>query len=283
MAGNMTNTFNATLVADGHVHVYPVYDLAMSFSALDANLSKMAGRAGADGKPVVKAAFLTERSDCRFYSEWCKRPPRVKEFTVHATAEKSALLVRRSGEPVFYLLAGRQIVTSERLEWLGLIMAGDVPDGLSSSEALARIRAANGVPVLCWAPGKWLFKRGRIIRALLGDSKAGPFPMGDTTLRPYLWMMPALMRRARRAGHRIVAGSDPLPFAGEEKVMGTYGFSMPFIFDERRPAGSLRNALLSGGSIRFTGRRGSLSEVLRRIASNEAVRKSALSSKSIRG
>ena len=271
----MSNAFNATLVADGHVHVYPAYDLGAVFSAIDRNLSSLAGRLDAKGTRIVKAAFLAERSDCRFFSEWCKRPPRRGEYTIRATAGKAALLVRRGSEPAFYLLAGRQIVTSERIELLGLIMAGEVPDGVHARATLERIRAAGGIPVLAWAPGKWWFRRGRTVRALLNTSKAADFMLGDTTLRPTLWLTPGLMRRARRMGHRIVAGSDPLPFAGEERVIGTYGFSVPFVFDESRPADSLRDALQNGGPIRFAGRRGGLSDVLRRLAANQAVRKNA--------
>ncbi len=272
----MSNPYNATLVADGHVHVYPAYNLESCFAALDANLSKMAGRVAANGTRVVKAAFLAERSDCRFFAELGKRPPRAGDYTVRATSERAALIVRRGGEPAFYLVAGRQVVTAERLEWLALALAEEVPDGLPADEALDRIRAAGGAPVLCWAPGKWWFRRGRVIRELLKARRAGDFLAGDTSLRPGLWMTPLLMRRARGMGHRIVAGSDPLPFAGEERVMGTYGFSMQCAFEESRPAGSLREALLNGGPVRFLGRRGSLFGVLRRLAANEAIRKSAV-------
>ena len=273
--GNMGNSFNATLVADGHAHVYPGYNLEDCFAALDNNLSRMAGRVDAGGMRVVKAAFLAERSDCRFFAEWEKRPPKAGAYTVRATAERAALMVRRGGEPAFYLLAGRQVVTSERLEWLALVLAGDVPDGLGAGETLERIHAAGGVPVLCWAPGKWWFKRGRAVRRLLAGYAAGDFLLGDTTLRPGLWLMPLLMRRARRMGHRLLAGSDPLPIAGEERVMGTYGFAMRFAFDESRPADSLRSALLHGGDIRFAGRRGGALHVLRRLAANQAARKKA--------
>ena len=47
---------------------------------------------------------------------------------------------------------------------------------------------------------------------------------------------------AEAAGHKVLAGSDPLPLAGETQKIGRLGFCASF--DPGRPAASLTNWLL---------------------------------------
>jgi hypothetical protein len=135
------------------------------------------------------------------------------------------------------LVAGRQIVTRERLEILALAMRAAIPDGLPAGDVIRRIIAAGGIPVLAWSPGKWLFGRGQPARDLVASDRR--LSLGDTPLRPALWPEPRLMQLARARGAAVLPGSDPLPFAGEERYAGTYGFIYRGAFDADRPAAFL--------------------------------------------
>jgi hypothetical protein len=148
-------------------------------------------------------------------------------------------------------MAGRQVVTSEKLEILALGADVSTSDGLTAEETLDLIRAAAAIPVLSWSPGKWFGRRGRIIRALIASSSPDRFLIGDTGLRPTFWPMPVLMRRARRKGFTLIGGSDPLPLPGEERWVGTYGVAIQADFDTSRPAESLRQ-LLTRRDVHFT-------------------------------
>ena len=174
------------------------------------------------------------------------------------------------------LVAGRQIVTQERVEILALALVDDVADEQSADDTLEQIQAAGGVPVLSWAPGKWLGPRGRIIARLLKQHEPGQLLLGDTSLRPAIMPEPWLMQRARQRGFGVVHGSDPLPFAGEERMMATYGSRLNGDWDEARPLASLR-ALLRTPALasKAAGQRCGLFDLVRRLRSNARVRSSA--------
>jgi hypothetical protein len=114
-----------------------------------------------------------------------------------------------------------------------------------------------------------MFGRRRIVEGLLEGTSPKDLLIGDSSLRPAGWPEPGLMRAARRAGFRIVAGSDPLPFAGEERMLGRYGVAGDGAFDPRCPAASLRRWLNDPASaFRRVGTRSPLAQVLRRLAGN---------------
>jgi len=129
---------------------------------------------------------------------------------------------------------------------------------------------ADGIPVLSWAPGKWFFERGKVVKTLIHQFGANQLLIGDTCLRPTIWGTPELAREATEKGLRTIAGSDPLPFPGEERLMGTYATTLQGSFDPAKPASSLRNILRSPDAVAaLTGRRCGVFEVMRRLYSNE--------------
>ncbi|MBU4248658.1 MAG: hypothetical protein KKG09_03755 [Verrucomicrobia bacterium] len=255
--------------ADGHLHVYPQFRLDQAFDSLMANLDCNARDFWlSDPQDTVRLAFLTEGSDCRFFEQ-------LRDGTVNSAAagleivaprEALSLTLIHRGSRKLCLIAGRQIVTRERLEVLGLAMRESIPDGLSVRETISRIVASGGIPVLPWAPGKWLFGRGRLVRELVAAGQSGTLVLGDSSLRPSGWPEPASMRLARARGLMILPGSDPLPLPGEERQMGAYGFVYEGPFDPEHPADSVR-ALLAGDPTRSipAGRRNNLLQVISRL------------------
>lgn len=269
---------DTTLCFDGHVHLYPAHSLDTALDRLIGNLGRMAAASAPADAPSCRIALLAEGRGWRFFpnlSEGRLRP-QASSLVARRSPEDGALEFVLGGDILLYMLAGRQIVTAERIEILAL--AADIRedlDGMPAPATAAAIRAAGGIPVVSWAPGKWFFGRGTVVRNLVDRSRPGEMLVGDTSLRPPAWPEPALMQRARNRGFAIIAGSDPLPFAGEEEIMGTYGFVCRAAFDASRPVTSVRNLLTAQPAMhRLAGRRSGAADVLRRLLKNRAARKS---------
>jgi hypothetical protein len=251
------------LIADTHLHLYPGYDTQKALRHLVDNLGELSGDA-------IKIGFLAERRDCNFFAQIATGAD-LGGFKVQPTSEPDAVSICLDGKPVFYLIAGRQVVTAERIELLSLASRLNIAEGLPADETVRSILNAKGIPVLSWAPGKWFFERGSVVRRLITRFKSVEILFGDTSLRPTLWATPWLMHEAGRRGFKILAGSDPLPFAGDEKYMGTYATIMEGEFDAAKPATSVRNLMLSPGfSPLLTGLRCGPIETARRLLKNRA-------------
>lgn len=257
----------STLVADGHVHLYPFYDLSRAVAALESNL----GRHGVAG---TRAGFLAERHDCHLFRDLVQRRVGVPGLECRPAGD-GALAFGDGADPRLLLFAGRQVVTAERLEVL--VLTGDlaIGDGLPAADVIRRARDAGAVPVLAWAPGKWFFGRGDVVRRLLDDFAPGELLLGDTTLRPTLWPEPRAMRAGRRRGFGVLAGSDPLPVPGEEAVLGRYATVLEGEFDAADPVPGVRRMLAASGGAAAVGARCGVIEVLRRLRANGKARRSA--------
>lgn len=258
----MKNNF-VNIVADTHIHFYPCYDLNVAVNTLRSNLASL-------GNDSVAMAFLAERYDCHYFRDL--KLYGAEKIGLHGYVQDcgDALLLKEKGFKDVYLLAGRQVITSERLEILALTTDMEITDGLPAREVIQRTNDEGAVAVLSWAPGKWFGKRGEIVQQLISNFSPNELLIGDTTLRPWCWFEPVLMKKGEESGFRILAGSDPLPFAGEEKVMGKYVSTWQMQFDGENPVGSVRDYLKKNIHSRSKriGRRGLCFETLRRLYKN---------------
>ena len=254
------------LICDGHAHLYPRYDLALALDCLVANLRRLAPPGD---RPPLLLACLAERAGMSVFSG-ADFPMRAGQYEIHPGPEPACLTVKCAGDEALFLVLGRQYAAAERLEVLGLALpAAEELDGLPAREIIRRVRAAGGLPVLPWAPGKWFFKRGRLVAELIGESRPGELWLGDTALRPTIWPLPALLRRAQSRGLPWLPGSDPLPLAGEERRLGVYGCVGRDGFDPGRPVTALRELLRQPpGAFQPAGRRAGVFDAARRILLN---------------
>ncbi|HDQ44215.1 MAG TPA: hypothetical protein ENN17_01785 [bacterium] len=236
-----------TFLIDAHVHLYPQYDLARAYRLGTQNLLNAFRKCHhAEPEQAVLFWLLTERADCDIRGALLTDPDRLGEdVLIHATGKGGAVRVKQDGTPDLYILPGRQAVSSEGLEILALCTDARFRDRvLCTSDLIIAVREAGGIPVLNWAPGKWFSSRGRIVQNLIDETDGPPgFLVGDTPLRHVLWPRPALMRAALKKGFRVIAGSDPLPFPGEERMIGSYGVAAEGMFDASEPAASLKTLL----------------------------------------
>lgn len=235
------------LVMDAHVHLYPEYDWRVAVRSLAANLGR-----SAQG-PAVLLGLLTEGAGYGFFRGVRAAQERYRdgELALEPCRDPGAIAIRAGDRIAAYLIAGRQIITAERLEVLALGSDADIPDGEPVRRVIERVRQAGAVPVLSWAPGKWFFGRGRVVRQLLESAQPGAFLLGDTALRPKGWGYPALLELGRKRGCKVLCGSDPLPLPGEEGRIGGYGVKVRADFDPDMPAESVKR-MLAYGNVFYT-------------------------------
>jgi len=220
---------------------------------------------------ALRLVFLAGGAGARALDRLLAGPP--PGFAIEPRNGGGAVRAATADGRALWLLAGRQVVTAERLEVLALGADADVPDGRPAAETLERIAASAAVPVLPWGLGKWLGARGRIVAGLLAACDPSRVAAGDTSLRPLGWPEPLALRRARARGFRVLAGSDPLPPAGEAGRVASYAAGWEDEADLERPAGALAALLRRPGlePLRL-GRRDAPWTVLRRVRAHAAAR-----------
>ncbi len=223
------------ILIDTHVHVYPFHHADRLLQSAGQRL-----RGWARTTDPVCVLMLTEAGPHHFFDQLAAAPSLA--CTIRPTPEPAALCLSWNDQPDLWLIAGRQLVTAERLEILGLAMTHTPPDGQTASATIEAVHQAGGIPVLPWSPGKWMFRRARVVQTLCDRFDSDALWLGDSSLRPQGWPSPRPMRDPTR---RVLAGSDPLPFAGEEALAGTYATRIEGHFDPARPVTSLQHLLRS--------------------------------------
>ena len=163
------------------------------------------------------------------------------------------------------MIAGRQLVTRERLEVLALGTTAPLPEGEPIEATLAAVRDAGAAAVLPWGVGKWLGARGAVVARVLANPEWQHVCLGDNGNRPRLGPEPAQFAAARRAGRSVLPGSDPLPLPGQEARVAGYGFAVDVALDPLRPAAALLALLKSGSAFVAFGQR----EPLTRFVGNQ--------------
>jgi len=127
-----------TVAADGHLHVYPGRDVRLLFESLSRNLKRAAAAASA-GNPDLILAFLAESAGCHEWERLRRRDPDLPGLGLEIRDGPGpvCLTVSLAGAEPFWLVAGRQIVTRERLEILGLAMRAALPSCFIWSSVLS--------------------------------------------------------------------------------------------------------------------------------------------------
>ena len=251
------------IIADTHVHVYPDYDVPRFFNDAVAALSSQDPTSDAD-----LVLMLTERYDCDFFK--ALKQGQVDGVSIAPCDDTDAVALEIGGRRL-WVIAGRQIVSQEGVEVLSLSSDTRIADRQPLDQILAEVVQDGAVPVLSWAPGKWLGKRGALIAEKISGASAGGLCLGDTSMRPPVWLEPGLMKRGRARGLSILYGSDPLPFAADQGVVGQYAMRWDAELDRERPVAALRGLLQSGTGVPVGRRSGNIA-VVRRFLANQKVR-----------
>ena len=248
---------NVIACVDAHVHLHPCYDPDELLKNAYDNLA--AASNGADGAaPKTYFLLLAECApeDCfgalRALAE--RRPEangasglRLRRWRV-APTEEAISVVARDGQRELFIVAGRQVACREGLEVLVLGTTHRFSDGRPIREVL-READTLGVPrVIPWGPGKWFFRRGRLLNALIEEFRKPTLFLGDEGGRPVFWAYPQHFAHAARLGVRDLPGTDPLPFPHDVEKVGRMGLKVAIDLDPARPGESLLHALTQVGT-----------------------------------
>lgn len=212
-----------TLFVDAHVHIYDCYDLDALFDSATDNLGRAAQKRGVAPKKRECMLLLTETVNDHYFDALAGGRLQPKRWRVQPTAEPAVLKLTHADRPTVWLVAGRQIATREDLEVLALGTVQRFPDGEPINESLAKVDNAAAVTALPWGFGKWWGRRGTIIRQLMTAARNRPLYGGDNGGRLSLSVRPDLLKFGEQRGHKVLPGTDPLPFPGQEARVGTFG------------------------------------------------------------
>jgi hypothetical protein len=215
------------LLVDAHVHIYDCFDLDGLFDAATRNFARAARSLGLADASREGMLLLTETAHDHAFDALAAGGLRPRRWKVAKTAEPAVLRLSLDGQPPLWLVAGRQIATREDLEVLALGTTERFPDGEPIGVSLAASERAAAMTALPWGFGKWWGPRGGIIRQIMTAPRERPLYSGDNGGRLAWSLRPQLLRLGERAGLKILPGTDPLPFAGQESRVGGFGMLIP--------------------------------------------------------
>jgi hypothetical protein len=150
-----------------------------------------------------------------------------------------------------FLISGQQIVTAEKLEVLAIGCLNLPESGLAIADTIGSVFAEGGFVILPWGVGKWIGKRGRIIKNTVARNENPLLFLGDNGSRPGFWPVTSFTTPNHSNNPRLLSGTDPLPLKGEEKRVGTFGSVIHGHIDSQTPFKTLKR-LLSDRKTMFT-------------------------------
>jgi len=249
----MSDPAEAAVLVDAHVHIYDCFDIETLLDAALINFGRAAQKLGL-GRKFSMVLLLAETSRDNWFlqmRETClknQRPLLKSHWQIDKTPDKTVLQARRltevaGNEKTILIMAGRQIITVEGLELLALATDSKFEDGLSLADALSAVREQDAIPVLPWAVGKWLGKRGKLLSALLQKETQSDLCLGDNSGRPVFWQHPTHFQQAQATNIPLLPGTDPLPFASEASRVGNFGFMMQAELTTAQPSTDIKRCL----------------------------------------
>jgi len=238
------------ILVDAHVHIYDCFDLEIFFESAFTNFQSEAARMG-QVDDFTAALLLTETSKDNWFerlesyagNKTTNEIKTIRDWTFHHTDEDCSLCARGSKNQSLFVIAGRQIVTAEKLEVLALATDKKFKDGVPIEQVIQSIRDMGAIPVIPYGFGKWIGKRGKVVRNLLQKTEGTKFFLGDNGGRPRFLPRSSHFKQAEKKGIRVLPGSDPLPLPSEEWRPGSFGCIIPERLDELRPSTHLKGIL----------------------------------------
>lgn len=221
------------IFVDAHVHIYDCFDVDLLLDSALKNF-QAAAEEQESGLQVSFVLLLTEGAT----EDWLHKVARSTEADGQSRKKISSkwsgayskdfggVTVFRNDSPEkkIEIVGGRQVVTREKIEVLALFCTHTITNGLSLEETIDAVERSGAIPVLPWGVGKWIGKRGGIIKRYLTDHPKRRLFLGDNGGRPVFWPTPTFFHFGRKAGVTVLPGTDPLPIPAEAARVGSYGF-----------------------------------------------------------
>lgn len=235
---------------DTHVHVYHCYE-ANAFLSRAVSNSRMMN----PGATLILC--LTESRGFDFFQELKTRAVDnnpISGWSASMIEGQPAVALNKADQNLI-IIAGRQVITKQGLEVLALFNDLHYDDGLDIQVVIDKINENKGVAVLPWGVGKWLGKRGTVIKSLLNNNNPAKLAIADISGRPALWPEPEQFRLARYSGYNCLYGTDPLPFRSEQLRIASAGMVMNLSSDPSQAVAELKEKLYTQAGENFFGQR----------------------------
>ncbi len=235
-----------TTLIDAHVHCYPSYPLDEFLRAAARNFHQNARDLNSADNYAGLLVFTEAKQEGSFQRllNLLEKEPHDDRlpagWRIRRTAEDASLHLKADNGISIFVLAGKQVVTSEDLEVLAIGRNCAPPLRGSLDETVKFVQEQGAIPVIPWGCGKWFQRRGRIIKALIRDRSGEMIFLGDNGNRPFFWRQSAIFSLGSAAGFANLPGSDPLPLAGEHLRPGSFGVSLSGVLEAETPYQSLR-------------------------------------------
>ena len=150
-------------MVDAHVHFQACFDEEKFLDCAAANIAEALRFSGLPAH-TSGCLLLSETSDACWFERLQGLAQDAKaslgDWRLEATSEPESLLATKADGGMLILIAGRQIVTRERLEVLTLGTTTKIPDGMTLGETVAAALHKEAIIVIPWGFGKWWAGRG---------------------------------------------------------------------------------------------------------------------------
>lgn len=233
------------ILVDAHIHIHSCYVLEEFFNSAKSNFMK---NSLASENTICQAFLcLTESQGINVFldlKQAAEKNEKIGFWQVNLTNNSNVLYLSDISGFKIYIIAGRQIVTAEKLEVLALGLTKDPGDGKPIDEAIQFVVDKNSIPVIPWGVGKWFGNRKKIVENLV-QNNTFPIYLGDNGNRPFFWSKPEIFELAAKKSILNIPGSDPLPFNDEVNKPGSFGFVLEGILDIEKPFDSLYEIITS--------------------------------------
>jgi len=204
---------------DAHVHLHCLRTVPAAFNAAAANFAAAAPRRAG----LLGGLLLTQMSRERVF-EALYDMKNVADWSLGRVSGEPESLIARKGAQGLAVICGRQVRADDGLEVAALGTRQSFADGRPFSECLHDVVSSGAVTAVPWGFGKWVGTRGALVAAVLAREENAKVFVGDSGSRSSLLGEPTLITRLRDRGLRVLAGTDPFPFASDHRRVGSFGF-----------------------------------------------------------
>jgi len=249
--GTPGNTWPGPMLIDTHAHLYNCYDHQVYFDATLANFNQARTRLGlprGEEASTPGCLLLAEPGEINmFQSLLAQRELEGGRWRFIQCADGLSVIAQHHGRDALLFIKGRQIRTRERLEILSLCCDADIPEDITTIDALNRAIDHDSLPVLPIGAGKWLGSRGRFVDEIMASPLGEKIWLGDNAGRLAAAPTPRQFIQARQQGRWVLPGSGTVAFRSQTPRIGRYGICLDIEVDRDSPAASIKQGVRAGG------------------------------------